>query len=53
MDASVGHFLAELEIQRRASPHTLDAYRRDLARLTGLAAGVELAALKTPQLRRG
>ena len=53
MDASVGHFLAELEIQRRASPHTLDAYRRDLARLTALAAGVELAALKTPQLRRG
>jgi integrase/recombinase XerC len=53
MDASVGDFLAELAIQRRASPHTLDAYRRDLARLTGLAAGAELSALKTPQLRRG
>jgi len=53
MDRSVGRFLTELEIQRRASPHTLDAYRRDLARLTALAAGAELAALKTPQLRRG
>jgi integrase/recombinase XerC len=53
MDASVEGFLTELEIQRRASPHTLDAYRRDLARLTTLASGAELAALKTPQLRRG
>ncbi|MCX7157066.1 MAG: tyrosine recombinase XerC [Rhodocyclales bacterium] len=53
MDASVENFLAELEIQRRASPHTLDAYRRDLARLTALAAGTELKALKPAQLRRG
>ncbi|MCX7166287.1 MAG: tyrosine recombinase XerC [Rhodocyclales bacterium] len=53
MDASVESFLTELAIQRRASPHTLDAYRRDLARLTSLAAGTELAALKTVQLRRG
>ena len=53
MDASVEGFLAELAVQRRASPHTLDAYRRDLVRLTGLAAGTELSALKTPQLRRG
>jgi integrase/recombinase XerC len=52
-DASVGHFLTELAIQRGASPHTLDAYRRDLARLTALAAGVELTALKSVQLRRG
>ena len=53
MDTSVEGFLAELEIQRRASPHTLDAYRRDLVRLSELAAGTELSALKTPQLRRG
>jgi integrase/recombinase XerC len=53
MDASVAGFLTELEIQRRASPHTLDAYRRDLVRLTDLAAGTDLSALKTPQLRRG
>jgi len=53
MSSSVENFLAELAIQRRASPHTLDAYRRDLARLTALAAGSSLPALKTPQLRRG
>jgi len=53
MDTSVEGFLAELEIQRRASPHTLDAYRRDLVRLSELAAGAELPTLKTPQLRRG
>jgi integrase/recombinase XerC len=52
-DGSVEHFLTELAIQRRASPHTLDAYRRDLARLTALAAGAELSALQAPQLRRG
>ena len=51
--SSVEQFLAELAIQRRASPHTLDAYRRDLTRLTALAAGAELAALNTVQLRRG
>jgi integrase/recombinase XerC len=52
-DGSVEQFLTELAIQRGASPHTLAAYRRDLARLTTLAAGVELAALKPAQLRRG
>ncbi|MBK7767519.1 MAG: tyrosine recombinase XerC [Sulfuritalea sp.] len=52
-DTSVASFLAELAIQRRASPHTVDAYRRDLARLTALAADAEPTALKTPQLRRG
>ena len=53
MDTSVEGFLTELAIQRRASPHTLDAYRRDLVRLSELAAGAELPTLKTPQLRRG
>ena len=32
-------FLSELAAQRRASPHTLDAYRRDIARVLDLAAG--------------
>ena len=36
-DASVDGFLDELAHQRRASPHTLAAYGRDLARLTALA----------------
>jgi integrase/recombinase XerC len=52
-EGSVGHFLTELAIQRGASPHTLDAYRRDLARLAELAAGADLTTLKPPQLRRG
>ncbi|MBL8492606.1 MAG: tyrosine recombinase XerC [Rhodocyclaceae bacterium] len=48
-------FLAELEHQRRASPHTLAAYGRDLATLGALAwaAGAgELADLPPAQLRR-
>ena len=53
MDTSAEHFLTELAIQRRASPHTIDAYRRDLARLKVLAADADPVALKTPQLRRG
>ena len=38
MDASVEQFLTELAVQRRASAHTLRAYRGDLERLTTLAA---------------
>jgi integrase/recombinase XerC len=52
-DASVENFLAELALQRRASPHTVDAYRRDLARLKTLARDAAPAALLAPQLRRG
>jgi integrase/recombinase XerC len=52
-ESSVGQFLSELAIQRGASPHTLDAYRRDLARLAELAAGADLTTLKPLQLRRG
>ncbi len=52
-DSSVENFLTELALQRRASPHTLDAYRRDLARLKALAAEQDPIALKAPQLRRG
>jgi len=36
---ALGRFLTELETQRRASPHTLSAYRRDLVRLLDLASG--------------
>lgn len=52
-DSSVENFLTELAIQRRASPHTVDAYRRDLVRLKALAADQDPIALKAPQLRRG
>lgn len=48
-------FLAELAIQRRASQHTLDAYRRDLKRLDELAQSVggDVVTLNPAQLRRG
>ncbi len=52
-DASVEAFLADLSVQRRASPHTVAAYRRDLVRLVALAADGDPVALKPPQLRRG
>ena len=51
-DISVDAFLAELAHQRRASPHTLAAYGRDLARLTGMAGGSALTDLQPHQFRR-
>ena len=50
---SIEDFLAHLQVERRMSAHTLDAYRRDL---TGLAAWAQsqhfdLIALHTEQLR--
>ena len=51
----VDEYLAELAVQRRASEHTLTAYRRDLARLAELAAAAACSpvALTSAQLRRG
>jgi integrase/recombinase XerC len=52
--APVEEFIAHLQVERRMSPHTLDAYRRDLAALVGWAgaAGIEdMTALQTEQLR--
>jgi len=49
---SVEAFLAELAYQRRASEHTLDAYRHDLQQLQQLTRGAELQSLAQPQLRR-
>jgi integrase/recombinase XerC len=64
MDAEVEGFLAHLATERRASAHTLDAYRRDLAALVGWAAdgghgapaaldGRALAAFIAAEHRRG
>jgi len=52
-EATVGRFLEELTVQRRASVHTLDAYRRDLVRLTTLSGTDAITALTPAQLRKG
>lgn len=51
-DASVEQFLAELAHQRRASIHTLTAYRRDLSLLQDSAGTRPLAQLQSHELRR-
>jgi len=38
--ATIDRYLAHLELERRVSPHTRDAYARDLAGLAEFAAGV-------------
>lgn len=53
MDSAVERFLSEIAIQRRASPHTLDAYRRDLKRLGEIEPALSPETLTTAQLRRG
>ena len=51
-DPSVQQFLAELAHQRRASDHTVAAYRRDLAVLQAGAGTRQLATLQSHDLRR-
>jgi integrase/recombinase XerC len=51
-DTSVACFLTELSHQRRASAHTIAAYRRDLDKLAALAAGADPATLESHQLKR-
>ncbi|WP_432277779.1 tyrosine recombinase XerC [Lysobacter stagni] len=52
-DADVDAFLAHLQVERRMSAHTLDAYQRDLLALSGWAMGegVSVATLHTEQVR--
>ena len=49
----VDDFLSHLAVERRVSPHTLDAYRRDLAALSGWVEeqGVDLVDVRAEQLR--
>ncbi len=50
----IEEFLSHLQVERRVSPHTLDAYRRDLAALGAWAAAHDLddvSTLDTEQLR--
>jgi integrase/recombinase XerC len=51
-DVSVAQFLNELAHQRRASPHTLTAYRHDLALLQSSAGARPVAQLQSHELRR-
>lgn len=52
LPAAVHAWLAELEGVRRYSPHTLDAYRRDLRHLVGCAGAVPLEQVASGQVRR-
>lgn len=51
LPASVVAFLDELRTQRRASAHTVAAYRRDLAHLAACAAGRDPAQLSSHEVR--
>jgi integrase/recombinase XerC len=51
-DTSVEQFLAELAHQRRASDHTVAAYRRDLAALQEGVGDRPLSTLQSHELRR-
>lgn len=52
MGGSTADFLSDLAHQRRASAHTLEAYRRDLGRLADFAGEAPLRELTPPQIRR-
>lgn len=51
MIAEIEHYLTHLAAERRLSTHTVENYRRDLARLLALAQGSDLQALDGPQIR--
>lgn len=54
MNAAVDDFLAHLQVERRMSAHTLDAYRRDLDALAAWTEGegiADIVGLHTEQLR--
>jgi integrase/recombinase XerC len=49
---SVARYLAELATQRQLSPHTVAAYRRDLAELAALTGAADWAAVTHVDIRR-
>lgn len=48
----IENWLAELETQRRQSPHTIVSYRRDLEKLRALAGETPLTGLQVHHIRR-
>jgi len=52
LPAPVGRFLDELTRQRRLSPHTIAAYRSDLAELADMTGGKPLPQLLAADIRR-
>ncbi len=51
MDADVERFLTHLVVERRASEHTVAAYRRDLKRFAGSAGETPAAGIKSHHVR--
>lgn len=53
VDAAVEDYLAHLQVERRMSTHTLDAYRRDLTALNGWTAehAIELLSIDPEHVR--
>jgi integrase/recombinase XerC len=51
-DAWTGRYLAELATQRQLSPHTIAAYRRDLAELAALSGHIDWPRLTHFDVRR-
>src|SRR5688572_26894315 len=51
--AAIDDYLAHLQVERRMSPHTFDAYRRDLEALNAFVTvqGADVVTLHTEQLR--
>ncbi|MCR6495126.1 tyrosine recombinase XerC [Thermomonas sp. S9] len=49
--SAIDDFLAHLAVEKQGSPHTLDAYRRDLDALARWAEGRDLATLEEADIR--
>lgn len=50
--ARLDAYLAHLGTQRKLSPHTIDAYRRDLRELAALSGATDWPAIDHAELRR-
>ena len=51
-DQPIARYLSQLATQRQLSPHTIDAYRRDLEQLSALLNGAAWAAVVHADIRR-